>query len=82
MAWEFKVTSPPYAGLLSTAGNLVFGATNEGQFFALNAATGQPLWRFQATSLLVRSNPMSYSVDGKQHVAMTMGNSLYVFGLE
>lgn len=82
VAWEFKVTSPPYAGLLSTAGNLVFGATNEGQFFALNATTGQPLWRFQATSLLVRSNPMSYSVDGKQYVAMTMGNSLYVFGLE
>lgn len=82
LAWEYKVHSPPYAGLLSTAGNLVFGATNEGQFFALQATTGKQLWRFQATSLLVRSNPMSYSVDGKQFVAMTMGNSLYAFALD
>jgi alcohol dehydrogenase (cytochrome c) len=67
---------------MATAGNLLFGATNEGQFFALNAATGKPLWRFQATSLLVRSNPMSYLSDGKQYVAMTMGNSLYAFALE
>ena len=82
VAWEYKLHTPPYAGLLSTAGNLVFGATNEGQFFALNANTGKELWRFQATSLLVRSNPMSYLADGKQYVAMTMGNSLYAFTLE
>ena len=82
VAWEYKLLTPPYAGLLATAGNLVFGATNEGQFFALQASTGKPLWRFQASSLPVRSNPMSYSVDGKQHVAMTMGNSLYAFALE
>lgn len=82
VAWEHKLHSPPYAGLLSTAGNLVFGATNEGQFYALDASSGKPLWRFQATSLLVRSNPMSFAVDGKQYVAMALGNSLYAFALE
>ncbi len=81
VAWEHKVFSPPYAGLLSTGGNLVFGATSEAQFFALNATTGKELYRFQAGGM-VRSNPMSYLSGGKQYVAMAMGNSLYVFGLE
>lgn len=79
--WEHKLFSPPWAGLLSTAGNLVFGGTNEGQLFALQASTGKPLWRFQAGGA-ARSNPISYAVDGKQYVAMALGNALYVFGLE
>jgi alcohol dehydrogenase (cytochrome c) len=79
--WEHKLFTPPWAGLLSTAGNLVFGGTNEGQVFALNATTGKPLWRYQAGGA-ARSNPISYAVDGKQYIATTMGNSLLVFGLE
>jgi alcohol dehydrogenase (cytochrome c) len=81
LAWEHKVFSPPYSGLLSTAGNLVFGATPEGQFFALDSRTGKPLYRFQAGGL-IRSNPISYLSGGKQYVAMPLGNTLYVFGLE
>ena len=59
----------------------MFGATAEGQMFALNATDGKPLWRFQGGGT-VRSNPMSYLSDGKQYVAMTMGNSLYVFHVQ
>jgi alcohol dehydrogenase (cytochrome c) len=59
----------------------VFGGTNEGQVFALQASTGKPLWRYQAGGM-ARSNPISFSMEGKQYVATTMGNSLYVFGLE
>ena len=81
VAWQFRLFTPPWAGLLSTGGGLVFGATDEGQVFALDAANGKPLWRFQ-TGGLARSNPMSYAVDGKQFVAIAMGNSLCVFGLE
>ena len=58
-----------------------FGSTNEGQVFALQASTGKPLWRYQAGGA-GRGNPISYTVDGKQQVAVTMGNSLHVFGLE
>ena len=79
--WEHKLFSPPWAGVLSTAGSLVFGSTNEGQVFALHAETGKPLWRYQ-TGGQGRSNPISYSVDGKQYVAVAMGNALHVFGLE
>ena len=81
MAWEYRLFSPPWAGVLSTAGNLLFGSTNEGQAFALNASTGRPLWRYQAGGAS-RANPMSFTSDGKQYIAMAIGNSLFVFGLE
>jgi alcohol dehydrogenase (cytochrome c) len=81
VAWEQKLFSPPWSGLLSTAGSLVFGSTNEGQVFALHAETGNLLWRHQ-TGGQGRSNPISYSVDGKQYIAIAMGNALHVFGLD
>jgi alcohol dehydrogenase (cytochrome c) len=81
VAWEHKLFSPPWSGLLSTAGNLVFGATNEGQFYALNSTTGKLLWRFQCGGQ-ARANPMTYTSEGKQYVAMAVGSGLYVFGLD
>ena len=41
MKWEFKLLSPGWSSLLSTAGGLVFGGTEEGNFFALDAETRQ-----------------------------------------
>jgi alcohol dehydrogenase (cytochrome c) len=81
LKWEHRLFTPPWSGLLSTAGNLVFGSTNEGQVFALHAVTGKPLWRYQ-TGGNARANPISYAVDGRQRVALAMGNSLHVFGLD
>jgi alcohol dehydrogenase (cytochrome c) len=78
--WEFKLTSPPWAGVMSTSGGLVFGAANEGSFFALDASTGKPLWDFQ-TGGRVASNPISFLAAGRQHVAIAAGHVLYVFGL-
>ncbi|MBM3727024.1 MAG: PQQ-dependent dehydrogenase, methanol/ethanol family [Acidobacteria bacterium] len=79
--WEHKLVTPPWSGLLSTAGGLVFGSTNEGQVFALSAATGKMLWKHQAGGM-ARSNPMTYLSNGKQYVAVPVGNVLHVFGLE
>ena len=42
--WKYPLYSMPLTGILSTAGHLVFGGTLEGQFFALDAATGKELW--------------------------------------
>ena len=66
--------------MLSTAGGLVFSGTDEGNFFALDADTGKPLWDTQLGGA-VRANPMSFSVDGKQYVAIAAGYALFVFGL-
>ena len=81
MKWEFRVTTPPWCGLLSTAGRLVFSGTMEGMFFALDAESGRPVWRFQ-TGGEIRSNPISYQVDGHQYIAIAAGNALVVFGLD
>ena len=80
LRWEFKLITPPLAGLLSTAGGLVFGGAEEGNFFALDAETGKLLWELQLGGA-IRANPMSFAIDGKQQVAISAGSSLFVFGL-
>jgi alcohol dehydrogenase (cytochrome c) len=80
LKWEFKLVTPPMSGVLSTAGGLVFGGTDEGNFFALDAESGKPLWDTQLGGQ-VRSNPMAFSVDGRQYVAIAAGYALFVFGL-
>jgi alcohol dehydrogenase (cytochrome c) len=79
--WEFMLHSPPWAGVMATAGGLVFGGSNEGNAFALDAKTGKALWDFQ-TGGAVRTNPMSFAIDGKQRIVTTGGGTLFVFGLE
>jgi alcohol dehydrogenase (cytochrome c) len=78
--WEFRLKSPPWAGVLSTGGGLVFGGSNEGNFYALDARSGAPLWDFQTGSSM-ESNPISFLVDGKQYVAVAAGRAVFVFGL-
>jgi alcohol dehydrogenase (cytochrome c) len=80
IAWSFDIHSPPWSGVLSTAGGLVFGGTNEGNVFALDAQSGDPLWDFQ-TGGAIRTNPVSFLIDGKQQIALSGGNALFVFGL-
>lgn len=80
LAWEFGLHSPAWSGVLATAGGLVFSGSNEGNFFALDAASGKALWDFQAGGP-VMANPISFAVDGKQHVAIPAGQALMVFGL-
>ncbi|PWU01937.1 MAG: PQQ-dependent dehydrogenase, methanol/ethanol family [Terriglobia bacterium] len=80
LKWEFKLSSPASAGVLSTAGNLLFGSS-ESDFYALDASTGRLLWRMQ-TGGSINSNPISYLSGGKQHVAIAAGNAIFAFGLE
>ncbi len=80
LRWSFPLHSPPWAGLLSTGGGLVFGGSNEGVFFALDATTGRPLWYFQIGGQL-NANPIAFAVDGKEYVAVAAGSTLQVFGL-
>ena len=78
--WEFRLHSPPWSGVMSTAGNLVFGASNEGNFFALDATSGEALWSFYFGAG-ARTNPMSFRLDSNEYVVFAGGNSIYVFGL-
>ena len=58
----------------------MFGSTNEGNVVALDADTGRPLWDFQ-TGGICYANPVSFLLDGQQHVAVACGQALFVFGL-
>jgi alcohol dehydrogenase (cytochrome c) len=80
LKWEFRLHSPPWAGVMSTAGGLVFGGTNEGQVFALDAATGEVRWRFQ-TGGGVAANPIAFSTDAGDRIAIASGYAIFVFGL-
>ena len=80
LKWEFPLHSPPWAGVMATAGGIVFGGSDEGNFYALDAGSGKPVWEFQ-TGRPVVANPISFAVDGKQRVAIAADRSLFVFGL-
>jgi glucose dehydrogenase len=69
-----------WAGVLSTTTDLVFSGGREGYFFALNAKTGELLWKLNLGGQ-VNSGPMSYAVNGRQYVAVSAGQALYSFAL-
>ena len=79
--WDFMLPTPPWAGGMATAGGLVFGGSNEGNFFAVDAKTGKPLWQFQ-TGGAIRCGPMSFLSEGKQRISVAGGHSIFVFGIE
>ncbi len=79
--WDFKIFQGSTTnGVMATAGGVVFAATREGHLVALDARTGKFLWRFQTGGNMAAS-PMSYAVDGKQHIAVSGGTSIYSFAL-
>jgi len=76
--WEHKLFSPAWAGLISTAGGLVFAGTEEGYFKALDAGTGKELWRINLGGRII-ANPISFESKGRQNMAIAAGSSLFVF---
>jgi alcohol dehydrogenase (cytochrome c) len=80
LAWEYRVEPKSTSGLLSTAGNLVFGGAAKGNFFALNAKTGNELWRLDLGAR-IHAAPITYTVDGRQYVTIAAGSALFTFGL-
>jgi len=61
-----------YSGVTATAGGLVFTTTAEGTVWALDDVTLKPLWSFN-TGSISSAPPMTYSVNGKQYVAVLIG---------
>jgi PQQ-dependent dehydrogenase (methanol/ethanol family) len=83
IAWELPLTGPPernYAGVLSTAGGLVFFGETSGGFAAVDARTGRYLWHFEASEPW-KASPMTYMVNGRQYVAIASGSNILSFAL-
>ena len=80
MKWEYKMTDITWAGVLSTASDLVFSGGRDGYFFALDGKNGNLLWK-QSLGGQVNSGPMSYMVNNRQYVAVAAGSALFVYAL-
>jgi alcohol dehydrogenase (cytochrome c) len=63
---------PAYSGVLGTAGGLLFMGDIMGKISAFDKDTMQELWSFE-TGTQFAGNPMSYAVNGKQYIALTLG---------
>ncbi len=70
---NLKLAYPNYSGALATAGNLVFIGLPDGTFSAHDARTLQELWSFN-TGTGINAPPITYSVNGKQYVAVLVGS--------
>jgi alcohol dehydrogenase (cytochrome c) len=92
--WEFRRNDAVFtSGVLTTASDLLFTGTwgdfysepsaarlEDGYFYALDARTGQLLWQMSLAGS-VNASPMSYSVGGKQYIAVAAGINLFAFAL-
>lgn len=72
--WSIKEDLPFNGGTLTTAGNLVFSGDLHGDFRAIDAKTGKVLWSKNLGSG-IGAGPVSYSVGGKQYVAIVIGRT-------
>ena len=70
--WETPSPLPLFSGLLATESGLVFTGDQLGFAQALDARTGEVLWRFQ-TGSGINASPITYELDGTQYVAILSG---------
>ncbi len=70
--WEVPSPTPFWAGVLSTAGGLVFTGAQTGEFMAFDADSGSKLWQFQ-TGSGIAGLPVTWEHKGQQYVTVTSG---------
>jgi PQQ-dependent dehydrogenase (methanol/ethanol family) len=68
------------AGVLGTAGGLLFFGDPNGDFVAVDERDGKTLWHFPANSEN-KASPMTFTVGGKQFVTIAIGPNIISFGL-
>jgi alcohol dehydrogenase (cytochrome c) len=68
------------AGILTTAGSLLFTGDAQGNLLVLDAVTGKTLWHVNAGGSMV-SSPMTYELDGRQYVVEGVQGVLYAWAL-
>ena len=71
-AWSFPYKYILLASMLTTAGDLVFTGTPEGEFFALDARSGAKVWSYQ-TGAGHRGSAVTYGVNGRLYIATPTG---------
>jgi alcohol dehydrogenase (cytochrome c) len=79
IAWRRPVYGGNIGGVLATAGGLLFSSDGSGNLVGWNAENGKPLWNARIGT--ITNAPQTYLVDGRQHVLVGVGDTLYAFVL-
>jgi acido-empty-quinoprotein group A len=78
--WRHALSEGGATGLLTTAGDLLFGGDGSGNFVAYDPSTGEPVWH-AGLGTNPSNAPISFMLDGRQFVVVGAGDSLYAFTL-
>ena len=71
--WSSRQRAPITAAVLPTGGGLVFNGTWDRYFRAFDDTTGEVKWQMRLNNV-INSFPITYSVNGKQYVAVAVGS--------
>lgn len=81
VVWNHEIgDGESIAGILTTAGRLLFSADNSGNLLALDPASGKTLWHLNIGGGLLAS-PMTFQLDGRQYLIFAIQDALYAFAL-
>ncbi len=81
-AWKYPQVGAGHStgGVMATAGGLVFFGDDAQSLEAIDAREGKPLWHF-ITGQDMSASPMTYTVSGRQYVAIAAGSDIFSFAL-
>jgi alcohol dehydrogenase (cytochrome c) len=74
--WTVRSRAPLTSGVLATAGGVVFSGGFDRAFRAHDDRTGAVLWETRLNDV-ISAIPITYSVDGKQYVAIATGRGAF-----
>ncbi len=78
--WKYEQFDVSDGGMLTTATDLLFAGGREGHFHALDARTGELLWKASLGGQIAMA-PVTYMVDDVQYVTVVSGNAMATFAL-
>jgi len=74
LLWDLREMAPPTTAIVATAGGVIFGGTLDHSFKAIDESSGEILWQ-TSTGDIPASFPITYMADGKQYVAVVVGQT-------